>query len=325
MAQRVFLSGGAGRIGSKVLKLLLEKGFRVRALVHRQAPRGISSPNLELARGDILDQGSLKEALRGCGIVCHLAAAWDMFPPAVYEKENDQLFESVIRGTYNLLEAARGREDLELFLYASTDAVYATGARRFEAPITEDNTELAPSRFYALAKIVGETMCRQYGSLYGLPWLIVRICWALDEEELLRVYSYEFWREGMSPEDRESLAPKLAGGKGLFAPLMEDGESAVDCIADPWDIAAGIVQAVERRRSAVHGTYNLAGPGPFRYLEVIEKAARALAVPWYSARIKGIHPYELRIDRARRAFGYDPQHTMERMLEKAARRKKGGL
>jgi nucleoside-diphosphate-sugar epimerase len=318
----VLLTGAAGRIGGKVLRRLLDKGYRVRALVHRRNPEGVTHDNLEVAPGDILKQEDMKRAVVGCRYVCHLAAAWDMFPPLVHEKENNQLFESIIRGTYNLLEASYPREELKVFLYASTDAVYATGPRKFSAPITED-TELQPSRFYALAKIACETLCHQYGKLYGLPWLIVRICWALDPEELLHVFSYEFWKDAMSEEDRRRLEPKLAGGKGVFAPLLPDGSSAVDHIADPEDVAAGIVQGIESCERGVGGTFNLAGPAPFRYREVIEKLAADLGVTWDSARVSGSEPYELRNDRAIATLGYAPEWTMVRMLEKAAHARRG--
>jgi UDP-glucose 4-epimerase len=322
MSSTVFLTGAAGRIGSKVLRLLLEKGYGVRALVHRRRPEGITDSRLELVAGDIGDQELLRRAVAGCEYVIHLAAAWDMFPPAVFEKENNQLFESVIRGTYNLLEACRGQNQLRGILYASTDAVYATGPRHFDAPITED-TPLQPSRFYALAKITCETLCHQYGKLYGLPWLIVRICWALDPEELLRVYSFEFWKDLMSAADRARLEPKLAGGRGVFAPLCADGGSGVDHIADPEDIAHGIVQGIENHARAVHGTFNLAGPANFRYLDVIRRLAEGLSVPWDSAPIEGIEPYELRNDRAIAVLGYRPKWTMERMIDKAVARRVG--
>jgi len=47
-------------------------------------------------------------------------------------------------------------------------------------------------------------------------------------------------------------------------------------------------------------------------------------VPWGSAPVKGIEPYELSIARARRILGYDPQYPIERMLENAVRRVKDG-
>lgn len=322
MAERVFLTGGSGRIGRRVQRRLLEKGYAVRALVHRARPEGPGHPDLELVPGDILDQEGLKRLVPGCSHVVHLAAAWDMFPPAVFEKENNQLFESVVRGTYNLLEASRPVQGLKCFLYASTDAVYATGPRRFEAPITED-TELEPSRFYALAKIVCEQMCRQYGRLYGLPWLVVRICWCLDVEEILRIFRYDFWEGGMSAEDRARLGPILSGGRGVFAPLMGDGSSGVDHVSDPEDIAAGIVQGVVNHAAALGGVFNLAGPANFRYRELIEGLAAELGVPWGCAPVQGIQPYELSIERARRVLGYDPQYPIERMLAAAVRHLRG--
>jgi len=322
MALRVLLTGGFGRIGRRVLRMLLDRGYQVRALVHRTRKDQPAHPRLELVAGDILDQEAMKRLVPGCAVVVHLAASWDMFPPAVHEKENNQLFDSVICGTYNLLEACSPLKQLEAFIYASTDATYATGPRKFSAPVTED-TELQPSRFYALAKIVGETMCRYYGKLCGLPWIVVRICWCLEAEELLHIFSYEFWEAMLSPEDRRRLAPLLAGGKGVFAPLMPDGSSGVDHVSDPEDIAQGIVLAVERRQAALGGVYNLAGPAPFRYREVIEKLARELGVAWGSAPIRGIEPYQLSIERARKALGYDPQFPIERMLERAARQRSG--
>ena len=317
MAQRVFLTGGFGRIGRRVLRMLLERGYAVRSLAHHRRAEGRAHPALELVQGDILDQEGLKKLVPGCSFVVHLAAAWDMFPPAVFEKENNQLFESVIRGTYNLLEAARAQRELKAFLYASTDAVYATGPRKFAAPITED-TELQPSRFYALTKIACESLCLNYGRLYGLPWLAVRICWCLDVDEILRIFGYDFWEGGLTPEDRARLGPRLAG-KGIFAPLLPDGGSGVDHVSDPEDIAEGICLGVDRHAAALGGTFNLAGPANFRYLDLAESLARELGRPWGSAMVKGIEPYELSIQKARRVLGYEPQYPIERMLDKAVR------
>jgi len=311
VGQRVFLTGGTGRIGRRVQRKLLERGYAVRSLVHRRPGGGSSHPALELVQGDILDQEGLKKQVPGCSFVVHLAAAWDMFPPAVHEKENNQLFDSVIRGTYNLLEACRPLRELKCFLYASTDAVYATGPRRFSAPITEE-TELQPSRFYAL------------------PWLAVRICWCLDVDEILRIFGYDFWEGGLAPEDRARLAPRLAGkgagarSCGVFAPLMPDGSSGVDHVSDPEDIAEGICLGLDRHAAALGAIYNLAGPANFRYLDLAENLARELGAPWGSAPVKGIEPYELSIRRARRVLGYDPQYPIERMLANAVRFVKEG-
>ncbi|WP_455381700.1 NAD-dependent epimerase/dehydratase family protein [Salinispira pacifica] len=316
MKGTVFLTGASGRIGGRVLELLLSAGYQVKALVHRSRPPVERSNQLELVQGDVLDQQQMNEAVQGCRYVLHLAAAWDMFPPAVHEKENDQLFESIIRGSYNLLEASRRSPGLDLFVYASTDATYATGGRAFDGPITEE-TELVPSRFYAIGKIVMETMCEHYGKLYGLPWSIVRICWTLEPAEFVRLFTYEFWEGAMEEEDRKRLGPLLAGGRGLFVPLNSDGSSGVDHASHPDDIAAGILSVVERHPTGRGRIYNLAGPRAFHYLDVVKRLAERIDLPWESARISSIRPYELSIERARKELGYNPLFGADEMLAEA--------
>ncbi len=316
MSEMVLLTGASGRIGSRVLELLLARGYAVRALAHTTPPSVGAAANLEVVKGDILNQSEMVSAVRGCDCILHLAAAWDMFPPAVFERENNQLFESVIRGSYNLLEAARISPSVKLFLYASTDATYATGSRAFNGPITEE-TELFPSRFYGLAKIAVEEMCVQYGKLYSLPWAIARICWTLEPREFVRLFTYEFWEQGMTQVDRDRLEPLLAGGAGLFAPLNADGSSGVDHASHPADIADGVVAVIRNLPRSLGRIYNLAGPRAFHYLDVVRPLSERSGLPWQSAIIGSIKPYELSIERARRELGYDPRFGAEALLGEA--------
>ncbi len=61
---------------------------------------------------------------------------------------------------------------------------------------------------------------------------------------------------------------------------MPDGSSGVDHVSDPEDIAEGICLGVDRHAAALGGTYNLAGPANFRYLDLAENLARDLGAPW---------------------------------------------
>ena len=91
MKQTVFLTGGSGRIGKRVLKLLIERGYHVKALIHRHKPEGITDDSVEFIQGDLLDQEGLQKAVQGSQIICHLAASFDMFAPPVFEKANNQV------------------------------------------------------------------------------------------------------------------------------------------------------------------------------------------------------------------------------------------
>lgn len=249
-----------------------------------------------------------------------------MFPPVTFEKENSSLFDNIIRGTFNLLEAARSLEQLKGFIFTSTDAVYATGPVRYDAPIREE-TALSPmpGRFYALAKAVGESLCSNYGKCYGLPWIIIRINWALDDSELLRIFRYEFWEDALSPADRKRLQLKLGDGKGLLCPLFMDGSPAVDQIADPDDTAEGFVLAIEHFDNAKNNVFNITAPAPFRYRDHIEQVAAGLNLPYDSAKVSGYEPYSISIEKAQRLLGYQPRHTMKmepedpKLLERARR------
>jgi len=318
MKPTIFLTGSSGRIGRRVLNKLLSRGYRVRALVHKNKPQGLVDGDVEFLQGDILDRNQMIAAAQGSQIICHLAATFDMFPPVVFEKDNTSLFDNILRGTFNLLEAARCLSDLKLFIFTSTDAVYATGPIRYDSPITEQTPiNPMPGRFYALAKAVGESLCGNYGKTYGIPWTVIRINWALAQEELLRIFRYEMWEEDLDPKDRERLEPKLGGGKGLLCPLFPDGSPAVDQIADPDDTAEGFALAIDHFERARNNIFNIAAPAPFAYREFIEKVAERMGMPYESAIVRGYEPYSISNAKAEELLGYKPKHTMERMIDTA--------
>ena len=153
MSKTVFLTGGAGRIGKRVLGLMIDRGWRVRVLVHEHEPEGITSDRMTLVRGDIRDRSSFASAVEGCDCVCHLAAVFDMAGAPESDAANDYLFEHLIRGTYNVLEAARTAGTVRQFVFASSDAVFCAIYKEHDAPITEEiEPSPRPGRFYAMAK-----------------------------------------------------------------------------------------------------------------------------------------------------------------------------
>lgn len=318
MKPTVFLTGSSGRIGKRVLNKLLSRGYKVKALVHKNKPDGLVAGDVEFVQGDILNRNQMISAAEGSQIICHLAATFDMFPPVVFEKDNTSLFDNILRGTFNLLEAARDLSQFKLFVFTSTDAVYATGPIRYDTPITEQTPiNPMPGRFYALVKAVGESLCGNYGKTYEIPWTVIRINWALAESELLRIFKYEFWEEDLDPKDRQRLEPKLGDGKGLLCPLFADGSPAVDQIADPDDTAEGFALAIDHYEKAKNNIFNIAAPEPFTYQEFIEKVAAKLGMIYDSAVVRGYEPYSISNAKAQELLGYKPKHTMERMIERA--------
>jgi UDP-glucose 4-epimerase len=164
---RVLVTGGSGFIGSHVVDRLLAHGHQplIFDLVHSRIH---DSNAVECITGDILDSSALREAMRSCSGVIHLAAVADVDQVAL-----DPLRAELVntRGTAVVLEAARD-EEIRHIVYGSTIWVYgnAPGAQALD----EDVLLASPDHFYTATKLAGEMYCRSYGLMFGLAPTILR-------------------------------------------------------------------------------------------------------------------------------------------------------
>lgn len=108
----VLVTGASGFLGWHVARVLLERGYSVRALL-RPGSRVADLP-VERAAGDLRDPASLERAVSGCSLVFHVAADYRL-----WAKDPGELYRSNVEGTRNLLEAAR-RAGVERVVYTST-------------------------------------------------------------------------------------------------------------------------------------------------------------------------------------------------------------
>jgi len=106
------VTGASGFLGWHVARVLLERGYGVRALV-RQGSR-IEGLDVERVTGDLRDPASLARAVTGCGLLFHVAADYRL-----WAKDPSELYRSNVDGTRNLLEAAR-QAGVERVVYTST-------------------------------------------------------------------------------------------------------------------------------------------------------------------------------------------------------------
>jgi dTDP-L-rhamnose 4-epimerase len=131
---KALITGGAGFIGAHLARELLENGYSVRVLdaLDEQVHPGGARPDyltneVELLRGSVCDRDSVKRALAGIDVVCHLAAnvgvGQSMYQIARYTETNDL-------GTAILLEEMIGREHVRRLLVASSMSIYGEGLTR---------------------------------------------------------------------------------------------------------------------------------------------------------------------------------------------------
>ena len=167
---RTFLvTGGAGFIGSHIVRRLVGAQARVRVLDNfstgRRANLAGLTDRIELFESDIADAATVRRAVDGVDYVLHLAALASV-PESV--EHPDRNFEVNYLGMHNLLMAARDAQ-VQRLVFSSSAAVYGDHA----APHHE---ELAPRSLspYAAAKHNGEQLCRAFAHVYGLPTVCLR-------------------------------------------------------------------------------------------------------------------------------------------------------
>lgn len=150
--QHVLVVGGAGYLGSALVPLLLERGYRVRvldSLLFGEASLNSvrAHPEFELVAGDVRDIQAVVHAVKGCDAVIHLAAI--VGDPAC--AENPQLAVEINRAaTRMLLDVSRGH-GIQRFLFASTCSVY--GASDF---LMDEHAQVTPISLYAQTKLDSE-------------------------------------------------------------------------------------------------------------------------------------------------------------------------
>jgi UDP-glucose 4-epimerase len=171
---KFLITGGAGSVGQTLTSSLLDKGHRVRVLDKRaDLLQSLGHKSLELIRGEIEDQPTVREAVKGIDVMVHLA--WS------FSDDPMELLTSDLKGHILLLDAAAA-EKISHFFYTSTAVVYG---RPIKFPITEEDpclVEEARKPFYGIAKLAAEKLSLAYFKTKGLPVTIFRFWWSFGEE-----------------------------------------------------------------------------------------------------------------------------------------------
>ena len=165
--RRALVTGGAGFIGSALVRLLVERGYAVRAYddLSGGSVANLEGTDAELVEGDVCDVEALVRSARGCDLVFHLAAGAGVLP-SIEDPFGD--FDLNARGTLAALWAARevgaGR-----FVFSSSNAPLGAGAY----PAGEEKP-VAPLSPYGASKAAGEAYCSAFHGAYGLDAVAVR-------------------------------------------------------------------------------------------------------------------------------------------------------
>jgi nucleoside-diphosphate-sugar epimerase len=169
-ASSCLVTGGAGFIGSSLVRALLARGDRVRVLDDFSSGRRENlvdvASDVEVHVADVRDDAALERALEGIELVFHEAAI-----PSVPRSLADPLFNHDVSatGTLKLLVAAK-RAGVRRLVYAASSAAYG------DAPTLPKVETMRPEPMspYAVGKLAGEHYCQVFAGAYGLETVCLR-------------------------------------------------------------------------------------------------------------------------------------------------------
>ncbi|GAB3696026.1 SDR family oxidoreductase [Spirosoma flavus] len=153
---KILVTGVTGLVGERLIKRLADAGMDCRALVRggKRVPVGVTA-----IEGDLFDAASLPKAVKNVSAIIHLAAIFRT-------PDTDLIWRSNLKGTRNLITAAKAHAPTARFILASTTHVYnATNPH----PGREDD-EVAPQQAYPASKVAAEQELR----VSGLTWAVLR-------------------------------------------------------------------------------------------------------------------------------------------------------
>ena len=170
----VLVTGASGLLGGWLVRELLERGARVVILERDLVPdclleqEGLAARCVRV-RGDIKDFRDVERALQQYQVTTlfHLAAQTIV---GTAKRSPYETFESNVRGTWVVLEAARQAQLLEAIVVASSDKAYGPSE---QLPYTEEHP-LGGIGPYDVSKSMADLAARSYGQTYGLPLVTVR-------------------------------------------------------------------------------------------------------------------------------------------------------
>ncbi len=271
---RIIVTGGSGKTGRWVVRDLREQGHDVLNIdtAHDGSGHGL------YATADLTDLGQALELIHGAGAVVHLAAI-----PAPEIRSAGETFRVNTMSTYNVFAAAVAT-GVKRVVWASSETVLGLPFETHPlfAPIDE-TIEPRPESSYALSKLVGEEMARQFARTTGIPFLGLRF------SNIMEPHDYEsfpgFW------DDPHRRKWNLWG--------------YIDVRDVTTAVRLGLEATLKGSEVCIVAAADTVMPGPSADLMAEVFPDVPLRRP-----IEGRETL-LAIDKARRLLGYEPEHSWQ--------------
>lgn len=307
----VVVTGGAGAIGSVLVRALLARGASVRAIDNLSSGRRehlarISRPErLTLTVADLRSPQEFADQLDGASAVWHLAANTDIRRGTTDRRVD---LEEGTLATVNVLEAVR-QHDVPRLFFSSSSVVYGMAKA---LPTPEEYGPLEPESLYAAGKLASEGFCSAYAHLYGFSAYVFRFANVIGPG-MTHGILYDFFDKLKRDPTRLEV---LGDGRQSKSYLRSE-----DCVD-------GMLLVADRVQERVN-IFNLGSEDRISAREIAEKVVAAhggRARIEYSGGVRGwdgdVPQQLLAIDRIKR-LGWRPRYSsagaIDRTIEEIAR------
>ncbi len=324
MKRNILITGGAGFIGSHVVRLFVNKypEYRIVNLDKLTYAGNLANlrdiehaPNYTFVRADICDLETIREVFRRYEIdgVIHLAAEShvdrSIRDPFIFARTN-------VMGTLTLLQAAREQWNCawegKRFYHISTDEVY--GALEFDGTLFTEETRYNPHSPYSASKASSDHFVRAYHDTYGLPTIVTNCS--------NNYGPYQF---------PEKLIPLFINNirHGRPLPVYGTGENVRD-----WLYVEDHARAIDLifHRGKIAETYNIGGFNEWKNIDlirvIVKTVDRLLGKPegtsdklitFVTDRAGHDLRYAIDASKLKRELGWEPSLQFEEGIEKTVR------
>ncbi len=301
-SMRVAVTGGAGYIGSTLIKNLLERGDEVVSVDNLSLGdygylESLETTGLaEYLVGDIRDGPFLEKVFKGSDAIAHLAA----LPGLVLCNERpDEAVSVNVYGTHQVLETAR-KLDIGRVVFCSSASVYGAP---LEMPVKEGH-RLRPLNLYGVTKLAGEKLMEGYHDNYGMETVNLRF------GNIFGVGLYTKWDTVIPKFVRQAL-------EGEPLTIYGDGGSSRDFV-HVEDIARAMTLALETpgvggEALNVGGETMSIGRLAQVVIEEVERARNVKAVATHAPPRPGeTREFSYDTSKIRRMLGFEPEWDVRR-------------
>jgi nucleoside-diphosphate-sugar epimerase len=329
----ILVTGITGRVGANVARHFLQKGHKVRGFVwpgDRQSEK-LEQVGAEIVEGNLASSADVNAAARDQEVILHLGAAFQAGGPFTPE----QYFDTNVKGTFNILEAALGLGNkLKHVMLTSTDATMSKyPPNGIDEPIREDSLPLDTTDWYGYTKVLDEHLVSRYVRHENLRATVIRFSnvWGAGEVLDFRQFHLKTFLDQFASRSDEEGQRAYAEMKSAYK-----GEPhliiACDRHGRPWKKqmieVREIVHAYDKavgNPNTFGNVYQLASREPFTWDTVVPYIAEKTGAPVTRVNLP-MNPtyYEYDLSAAKKDFGYNPTMSIEEMIDDALRFKQSG-